>query len=137
MIIGSNLILEEIITALSGIGVPVNSVIPPSNVRRFVYVTDTDENAINTKTSKLSEGFVNIQVVEKFVGDEGSLKWVTEMAQTIVSIIQPEIRSTFGITNNLNIFALNFENQTSLLQDTEAGRTASRSLRLKYYIKTI
>lgn len=132
MIIASNEIVKRIVTALNAIGVGVYSVVPPVNVLRYIHVEDSTETATNEKLRKITEGFITIKVIEKFRGDDGTLLWVTDTSISIVTAIQPLTTSTFGISGGIDIFAMNFESQTGGFIQTESGRFAIRSLRLKY-----
>ena len=101
MIIASNEIVKRIVTALNSIGVGVYSVVPPVDVLRYIHVDDSAETAINEKLRKITEGFITINVIEKFRGDDGSLLWVTDTSIAVVTAIQPLTASTFGISGGI------------------------------------
>jgi hypothetical protein len=44
--------------------------------------------------------------------------------------------STFGIVGNKNIFSIRFESTAEAMFDSTPGRTALKSLRLKYFVQS-
>jgi hypothetical protein len=132
MIIASTEVVKEIIKRLIPLNLPVFSVIPPANVLRYIYVTDTAETDISTKSGKISQGFLQISITEKFPGDDGTMAWVDDTARQVINAIQPTVNGEFGLLNGLTIFAINVEDNTSQLAQTDTGRVAVRSLRLKF-----
>jgi hypothetical protein len=132
MIIASTEVVKEIIKRLIPLNLPVFSVIPPANVLRYIYVTDTAETDISTKSGKISQGFLQISITEKFPGDDGTMTWVDDTARQVINAIQPTVNGEFGLLNGLTIFAINVEDNSSQLAQTDTGRVAVRSLRLKF-----
>lgn len=132
MILASTTVVKEIMTRLTNIGVPAYSVIPPTNVVRYVHVTGTSETDSGSKSHKSSEGNLQIAIVEKFEGDDGTMLWVDDTARAVIAQIQPEVNGQFGIVDSFNIFAVNIESNESDFLQTDTGRIAIRSLRMKF-----
>jgi hypothetical protein len=138
MITAGTTIRKEIIKAIKPVlgQVPVYSIMPPDNVLKYVLVQDLAETALDDKLAFLSEGFVSISVVEKFTGRDGDFDQVNTIADLIIQTITPTRQSTFGIVANKNIFSLRFESTAEAMFDSTPGRTALKSLRLKYYVQS-
>jgi hypothetical protein len=138
MITAGTTIRKEIIKAIKPVlgQVPVYSIMPPDNVLKYVLVQDLAETALDDKLAFLSEGFVSISVVEKFTGRDGDFDQVNTIADLIIQTITPTRQSTFGIVGNKNIFSLRFESTAEAMFDSTPGRTALKSLRLKYYVQS-
>jgi hypothetical protein len=138
MITAGTTIRKEIIKAIKTVlgQVPVYSIMPPDNVLKYVLVQDLAETALDDKLAFLSEGFVSISVVEKFTGRDGDFDQVNTIADLIIQTITPTRQSTFGIVANKNIFSLRFESTAEAMFDSTPGRTALKSLRLKYYVQS-
>jgi len=138
MITAGTTIRKEIIKAIKTVlgQVPVYSIMPPDNVLKYVLVQDLAETALDDKLSFMSEGFVSISVVEKFTGRDGDFDEVNTIADLIIQTITPTRQSTFGIVANKNIFSLRFESTAEAMFDSTPGRTALKSLRLKYYVQS-
>jgi len=138
MITAGTTIRKEIIKAIKPVlgQVPVYSIMPPDNVLKYVLVQDLAETALDDKLSFMSEGFVSISVVEKFTGRDGDFDEVNTIADLIIQTITPTRQSTFGIVANKNIFSLRFESTAEAMFDSTPGRTALKSLRLKYYVQS-
>jgi hypothetical protein len=138
MITAGTTIRKEIIKAIKTVlgQVPVYSIMPPDNVLKYVLVQDLAETALDDKLSFMSEGFVSISVVEKFTGRDGDFDQVNTIADLIIQTITPTRQSTFGIVANKNIFSLRFESTAEAMFDSTPGRTALKSLRLKYYVQS-
>jgi hypothetical protein len=105
-------------------------------VVKYVLVQDLAETALDDKLSFMSEGFVSISVVEKFTGRDGDFDQVNILADLIIQAITPTRQSTFGIVGNKNIFSLRFESTAEAMFDSTPGRTALKSLRLKYFVQS-
>jgi hypothetical protein len=138
MITAGQTIRKEIIKAIKPIlgAVPVYSIMPPDNVVKYVLVQDLAETALDDKLSFMSEGFVSISVVEKFTGRDGDFDQVNTIADSIIQAITPTRHSTFGIVGNKNIFSIRFESTAEAMFDSTPGRTALKSLRLKYFVQS-
>jgi hypothetical protein len=138
MITAGTTIRKEIIKAIKIVlgQVPVYSIMPPDNVLKYVLVQDLAETALDDKLSFMSEGFVSVSVVEKFTGRDGDFDQVNTIADLIIQTITPTRQSTFGIVANKNIFSLRFESTAEAMFDSTPGRTALKSLRLKYYVQS-
>jgi hypothetical protein len=138
MITAGTTIRKEIIKAIKTVlgQVPVYSIMPPDNVLKYVLVQDLAETALDDKLAFLSEGFVSISVVEKSTGRDGDFDQVNTIADLIIQTITPTRQSTFGIVANKNIFSLRFESTAEAMFDSTPGRTALKSLRLKYYVQS-
>jgi hypothetical protein len=138
MITAGTTIRKEIIKAIKTVlgQVPVYSIMPPDNVLKYVLVQDLAETALDDKLAFLSEGFVSISVVEKFTGRDGDFDQVNTIADLIIQTITPTRQSTFGIVANKNIFSLRFESTAEAMFDSTPGRTALKSLRIKYYVQS-
>lgn len=115
--------------------VPVYSIMPPANVLTFILIQNMTENALDEKLRFLNEGFISISIVEKFLGRDGDFDQVNNLADTIINAITPNRLATFGNVGSINILALRFESNTETLFETEPGRTAIKSLRLKYFVQ--
>lgn len=116
--------------------VPVYSIMPPQSVLKYVLVQNMTENALDEKRAFLNEGFISISIVEKFTGRDGDFDQINTLADTIINAITPDRLATFGIVDGINIFSLRFESNTETLFDTEPGRTAVKSLRLRYFVQS-
>jgi hypothetical protein len=138
MITAGSTIRKEIIKAIKPVLglVPVYSIMPPDNVVKYVLVQDLAETALDDKLSFMSEGFVSISVVEKFTGRDGDFDQVNTIADSIIQAITPTRLSTFGIVGNKNIFSLRFESTSEAMFDSTPGRTALKTLRLKYFVQS-
>ena len=138
MIITGTAIRKAIINAIkTGIApVPVYSIMPPDNVQKYVIVEDLAQSSMNEKRAFLTEGFVSISCVEKFTGRDGDFDVVTALANQIKTLITPNTLSTFGITDGINIFTMEIDSVTDAMFETEPGRTAIVSLRLRYMAQT-
>jgi hypothetical protein len=138
MITAGSTIRKEIIKAIKPVlgSVPVYSIMPPDNVVKYVLVQDLAETALDDKLSFMSEGFVSISVVEKFTGRDGDFDQVNILADLIIQAITPTRLSTFGIVGNKNIFSLRFESTSEAMFDSTPGRTALKTLRLKYFVQS-
>jgi hypothetical protein len=117
--------------------VKVYSFVPPIDALRYVYLTQLSENQINEKRAFLSQGFISIQVVEKFIGRNGNLDYVSAAADLIMEGITPTRLSKFAATGNINIFTNQFEAIGSELLEIETGRVAIQTLRLEYKFNKI
>jgi hypothetical protein len=138
MITAGTTIRKEIIKRLKPLlgNIPVKSIMPPDNVLQYVLVQDLAETALDDKLAFLSEGFVSISVVEKFPDRDGDYDQVNLIADIIINAITPTRQSTFGIVGNKNIFSLRFEGDAEAMFNSTPGRTALKSLRLKYYVQS-
>jgi hypothetical protein len=138
MITAGSTIRKEIIKAIKPVlgSVPVYSIMPPDNVVKYILVQDLAETALDDKLSFMSEGFVSISVVEKFTGRDGDFDQVNILADLIIQAITPTRLSTFGIVGNKNIFSLRFESTSEAMFDSTPGRTALKTLRLKYFVQS-
>lgn len=116
--------------------VPVYSIMPPDSVLKYVLVQNMTENALDEKRRFLNEGFISISIVEKFPGRDGDFDQVNILADTIIQAITPDRLATFGNVDYLNILALRFESNTETLFETTPGRTAVKSMRLKYFVQS-
>lgn len=116
--------------------VPVYSIMPPDSVLKYVLVQNMTENALDEKRRFLNEGFISISIVEKFTGRDGDFDQINTIADTIINAITPNRLSTFGNVDGINIFSLRFESNTESLFETNPGRTAVKSLRLKYFVQS-
>lgn len=112
--------------------VKVHSVVPPLDVSRFVYLTQLSENQINEKRAFLTQGFISIQIIEKFTGRDGNIDFVSNSGNIIMQAITPDRLSKFAASGNINIFTMQFENVGSEIAELETGRAAICSLRLEY-----
>lgn len=117
--------------------IPVYSIMPPDSVLKYVLVQNMTENALDEKRRFLNEGFISISIVEKFLGRDGDFDAINDLADTIIQAITPNRLATFGNVEYLNILALRFESNTESLFETNPGRTAVKSLRLKYFVQSI
>lgn len=116
--------------------IPVYSIMPPDSVLKYVLVQNMTENALDEKRRFLNEGFISISIVEKFLGRDGDFDAINDLADTIIQAITPNRLATFGNVEYLNILALRFESNTESLFETNPGRTAVKSLRLKYFVQS-
>lgn len=116
--------------------VPVYSIMPPDAVLKYVLVQNMTENALDEKRRFLNEGFISISIVEKFTGRDGDFDQINTIADTIINAITPNRLSTFGNVDGINIFSLRFESNTESLFETTPGRTAVKSLRIKYFAQS-
>lgn len=116
--------------------VPVYSIMPPDNVLKYILIQNMTENALDEKRAFLNEGFISISIVEKFLGRDGDFDQINTLADTVINAITPNRLSTFGNVGGINIFSLRFESNTETLFETEPGRTAVKSLRLKYFVQS-
>lgn len=137
MINSGTKIKKAIISAIKPVlgSVPVYSVMPPNDVLKYVLVQNMRENALDEKRAFLNEGFINISIVEKFTGRDGDFDQVNLIADAIIGAITPTRLATFGNVDDINIFSLRFEGNDESLLNTEPGRTALKSLRLKYFVE--
>ena len=136
MILAGTPIRKAIITALTpvlGSSIPVYSVMPPDNVLKYVIITSLSENALDEKRAFISEGVINIQVVEKFDTRDGDLDWVNTIASLISKTLTPDRLATFGNVDGIDLFSLWIDSNAESLFDTDPGRTAISSLRIRYY----
>jgi hypothetical protein len=127
-------IISEIKTLVAP--VPVYSIMPPDNVLKYILIQNMTENALDEKRAFLNEGFISISIVEKFLGRDGDFDQINTLADTVINAITPDRLSTFGIVDGINIFSLRFESNTESLFETEPGRTAVKSLRLRYFVQS-
>ena len=116
--------------------VPVYSIMPPDNVLKYILIQNMTENALDEKRAFLNEGFISISIVEKFLGRDGDFDQINTLADTVINAITPNRLATFGIVDGINIFSLRFESNTETLFETEPGRTALKSLRLRYFVQS-
>jgi hypothetical protein len=138
MINSGTQIRTAIISAIKNLvaPVPVYSIMPPDNVLKYILIQNMAENALDEKRAFLNEGFISITIVEKFLGRDGDFDQVNNIANTVINAITPNRLSTFGNVGGINIFSLRFETNTETLFETEPGRTAVKSLRLKYFVQS-
>lgn len=138
MINSGTQIRTAIISAIKPLLTPVSvySIMPPQSVLKYVLVQNMTENALDEKRAFLNEGFISISIVEKFTGRDGDFDQINTLADTIINAITPDRLATFGIVDGINIFSLRFESNTETLFDTEPGRTAVKSLRLRYFVQS-
>jgi hypothetical protein len=127
-------IISEIKTLVAP--VPVYSIMPPDNVLKYILIQNMTENALDEKRAFLNEVFISISIVEKFLGRDGDFDQINTLADTVINAITPDRLSTFGIVDGINIFSLRFESNTESLFETEPGRTAVKSLRLRYFVQS-
>jgi hypothetical protein len=123
-------IVSELQSVLSP--VPIYSVMPPDNVLKYVIVTGLGENDASPKNCFLTDGFIQIQVVEKFDKRDGDLDWVNTIASLISRTLCPTRQSKIGDENGVNVFYIYIDSNAEALFDTDPGRTAVSSLRLRY-----
>lgn len=116
--------------------VPVYSIMPPDNVLKYILIQNMTENALDEKRAFLNEGFISISIVEKFLGLDGDFDQINTLADTVINAITPNRLATFGNVDGINIFSLRFESNTETLFETEPGRTAVKSLRLRYFVQS-
>ena len=128
-------IINAIKTAIAPI--PVYSIMPPDNVQKYVIIEDLAQNAINEKRAFITEGFVSISCIEKFTGRDGDFDQVTALANAIQTLITPNNLSRFGFTDGIDIFTMEFDAVTDGMFETEPGRTAIVTLRLRYMAQNI
>jgi hypothetical protein len=107
-------IVSELQSVLSP--VPIYSVMPPDNVLKYV----------------MTDGFIQIQIVEKFDKRDGDMDWVNTMASLISRTLCPTRQSKIGDENGVNVFYIYIDSNAEALFDTDPGRTAVSSLRLRY-----
>lgn len=116
--------------------IPIYSIMPPDSVLKYVLVQNMTENALDEKRAFINEGFISISIVEKFLGTDGDFDQINTLADTIIQAITPNRLTTFGNVDYLNIFSTRFESNTESLFNTDSGRTAVKSLRLKYFVQS-
>lgn len=116
--------------------IPIYSIMPPDSVQKYVLVQNMTENALDDKRAFMNEGFISISIVEKFQGRDGDFDQINTLADTIINAITPTRLSTFGNVNGINIFSTRFESNTESLFETNPGRTAVKSLRIKYFVQS-
>ena len=112
--------------------IPVYSIMPPDSVKKYVIIEELAQNAIDEKRAFITEGFISISCIEKFTGRDGDFDEVNAIAKQIQQVITPDRLSTFGFTDGIDIFTMNFDAVTEGMFETEPGRTAVVSLRLRY-----
>ena len=138
MITAGSTIRREVIKAIKPVvgNVPVYSIMPPDSVLKYILVQDLAETALDDKLAFLSEGFVSISIVEKFTARDGDFDQVNILADLIIQAITPTRQSTFGNVGNKNIFSIRFESTAEAMFISTPGRTALKTLRLKYYVQS-
>jgi hypothetical protein len=104
---------------------------------RYIYLTQLSENAIDEKRAFISQGFVSIQVIERFDNRSGNIDFVDSASKAITEGLTPNRLSSFGDLGNIAIFTMRFESTNSELRENESGRTAIKTLRLEYKFKQI
>lgn len=134
MIITGNIIRKAIRNAIKNViaPVPVYSIMPPDNINKYVIIEDLAQSQIDNKTEFITEGFVNITVIEKFVGRDGDFDQINNIATQIRNVLAPNLLHTFGIVDGINIFTMNIDAVTEGMFETPNGRTATISIRLNY-----
>lgn len=112
--------------------VPVYSIMPPDSVTKYVIIEDLTQTAIDEKRAFITEGFVSISVIEKFLGRDGDYDQINDIAGQIRNVLTPDRLSRFGKLNGIDIFTMMIDSVTEGMFETEPGRTAIVSLRLRY-----
>lgn len=135
MILAGTAVRKALVTALTPVldPIPVYSVMPPDNVLKYVMITALSENAVDPKDCFLTEGIVQIQVIEKFDTRDGDMDEVTRVGRLISATITPTRQSSLGDLENVNVFSVWIDSVADGLFESDPGRTAICSLRLKYY----
>lgn len=134
MLIASDIIRKRLIGLLtaSGIWEPW-SVMPNGTINRYIYIGEINEIEQNSKTGKIVEGSVNLQITERFLGKtEGTMANVDAQARAVVNILQPSANAILGNFETITIFSTNIEASNGNLFEVENGRVAIRNLRLMY-----
>lgn len=139
MINSGTQIRKAIVSAIRPIAgsVPVYSIMPPDSVNKYILIQSLSETALDDKRSFLNEGFISISVVEKFTGRDGDFDEINTLIDSIIEAITPNRLATFGIVEGINIFSIRFESNSEALFDNQTGRTALKTLRLKYFSEKI
>lgn len=134
MLIASDIIRKRLIGLLTAMGIwEPWSVMPNGTVSRYIYIGEINETEQNSKTGKIVEGTVNLQITERFLGKtEGTMANVDAQARAVVAILQPQANSILGNFETIAIFSTNVEASNGNLFEVENGRVAIRNLRLMY-----
>jgi hypothetical protein len=134
MIITGTIIRTAIIDAIKDYldPVPVYSIMPPDTVNKYVILEDLAQNQIDNKSEYITQGFINISCVEKFIGRDGDYDQVNAIAMIIRDILTPDLLARFAFVGGINIFTMNIDSVTEGMFENPDGRTAICTLRLQY-----
>jgi hypothetical protein len=139
MIVVGTIIRKKIIEVLQDAiyPVPIYSIMPPDNINKYVIIQNLSENQLDEKRAFITEGFISISCIEKFIGRDGDFDGVTALAKTIKQLIYPTTVSRFGIVENINIFTMSIDSVTDEMFNNPNGRTAMVTLRLNFKAQNI
>lgn len=139
MIVAGTIIRKKIIEVIKDViaPVPVYSIMPPDNVNKYVIIQNLQETQIDEKRAFITDGFISISCIEKFIGRDGDFDGVTALAKTIKQLIYPTTLSRFGIVENINIFTMSIDSTTDEMFNNPNGRTAMITLRLNFKAQNI
>lgn len=139
MILTGTIIRQEIRKALLPVlsPIPVYSIMPPDATNKYVMIQDLSQNQRDEKRVFITEGIISISCVEKFTGRDGDMDEVSAIAQTIINTLTPDRLSRFGIVQGINIFTMYFDSASDGMFETDPGRTAIVTLRLRYMAQNL
>lgn len=134
MILAGTAVRKALVTALSPVldPIPVNSIKEPNEDLVYVMITSLSEIETGGKDCFQTEGFMQINIYEKFIGRDGNYDEVSRVANLISQTLTPTKLSSLGDLEGVNVFYINIESNAENLFETDPGRTAVSSLRLRY-----
>lgn len=134
MIITGTIIRKAIRNAIKNqiAPIPVYSIMPPDNINIYVIIEDLAQTSIDNKSEFITDGFISISCIEKFIGRDGDFDQVNALAIQIRNLLTPNLLSTFGNIDGINIFTMTIDSVSEGMFETPNGRTAVCSLRLNY-----
>jgi len=112
--------------------IPVYSVIPSSKVLSYVYIENLSQTSIDEKRAFITQGDIGISIVEKFPERDGDFDKINITAEKILAILSPDRLFSFGNLNGIDIFTMHVVDVSESLFDSEPGRTAILTIRLRF-----